>query len=200
MSDANTRTIRTYQTGVERYIDGTQAIVSGNQKKWIDLAFSDIESSARVLEIGSAFGRDAMYLMSLGYKPHLTDATPGFVEYLRTKGLDAEVLDIINDRPPGTYDAVFASAVFLHFTNADFDKAVKHVHDSLDKNGKFIFSLKKGQGETWSTEKMGQERYFHYWERSTVDARLGRYGLSLVNEHTFEDDIWLYLTARRFAS
>ncbi len=195
MSEANNKTIHTYDGGVKAYIDGTPQVVSGNQKRWIDAAFSDVAKDARILEIGSAFGRDARYLMELGYSPTLSDATPSFVEYLRSQGLTAEVLDIVTDRPSGEYDVIFASAVFLHFTDEDFDTAAQHVKDALrDGESKFIFSLKQGEGEEWTSKKMGNERYFKYWNRPLVEQRLGALGFSIVNSQTFEDDGWICLT------
>lgn len=197
MSEANRRTIDTYNGGVQAYIDGTPHEASGNHRRWMDLAFSDVDTSAKVLEIGSAFGRDARYLMEKGYTPVLTDATPAFVEYLRQRGLDAGLLDIVQERPQEVFDVVFAAAVFLHFTEEDFEQALTHVRDALQAEGKFIFSLKQGEGEAWSAAKMGSDRYFHYWRRDDAAAKLGTHGLALIDEQSFDDGKWLYLTARR---
>ena len=197
MSEANRRTIHTYDGGVQAYIDGTPHRVTGNQKQWIDLAFSDVSTTAKVLEIGSAFGRDARYLMELGYEPKVTDGTPAFVDYLRAQGFDAALLNIVDQQPQKLYDVIFASAVFLHFTDEDFDSAVGHVRNALDENGKFVFSLKQGHGETWSTAKMGNERYFRYWDRASTVERMGGLGFALIETQTFEDRDWLYLTTHR---
>lgn len=197
MSEANQRTLHTYNNGVEAYIDGTPQVVRAEQKRWIDMALSDVDSAAKILEIGSAFGRDAKYLMEQGYDVTLTDATQAFVDYLKGEGYDASLLDIVTERPNELYDAIFASAVFLHFTNEDFAAAVANVRSALKDDGKFVFSLKNGDGETWSTVKMDAERYFHYWRRDALEQSLGALGMSVADDQSFEDDGWLYMVARK---
>ena len=155
MSEANQKTLDTYNQGVQNYLDGTPQHMSDFHKEYIDYILQDISTSATILKIGSAFGRDAEYLLSQGYSVDLTDASIGFVDFLKTKGYNAELLDIIHERPVKDYDLILASAVFLHFTNDDFTKAITNVKSAFKDQGRFAFSLKNGQGEMWSDEKMG---------------------------------------------
>lgn len=197
MSEANQETLQTYNQGVERYIDGTVKVTSGWQQAWLDSVFSDIALGAPILEIGSAFGRDARYLMSKGYKPSLTDASTSFVEYLREGGLDADVLDIVNDRPSGMYDVILACAVFLHFTDEDFQKAVGNVRAALNDNGKFAFSVKRGEGEEWTEEKMDAPRYFNYYEPERLRKKLGEAGMRVIDIQP--DEKWLHVVSTKEA-
>jgi hypothetical protein len=93
----NSRTINSYDGHVQQYIDGTPREVSGTVKEWIDRTFTDVPKSAHILELGSAFGRDAAYLQDQGYHIECSDATPAFVDLLRQKGFDAHSLNAITD-------------------------------------------------------------------------------------------------------
>lgn len=196
MSNENIKTIATYRTGVKKYINRTPNDVDGNQKLWIDQIFSNIEKSSEILEIGSASGRDARYLMQSGYNVELSDATPEFVEYLRIQGLDAQVLNIVSSHPDKRYDVVYASAVFLHFTEEDFDTAVNNVRHGLNSNGKFVFSVKQGHGDGWSNEKMDSPRYFKYWQEHELVERLTSLGMR-VTETISSDDKWIWIVAEK---
>ena len=196
MSERNTRTLNTYSQNVDKYIDGTVRITSGFQKDWIDDVFRGVPRDAAILEIGSAFGRDALYLESKGYVVEMTDASVGFVEYLQSNGHSAQLLDIVRSRPVEKYDVVLACAVFLHFTDTDFQQAVKNVRDCLLDGGKFAFSVKLGDGDGWSNEKMGAPRYFNYYQPDGLENALADAGMQTTDLQVY-DDKWVYATAVR---
>lgn len=197
MSQANETTIATYDNGVNEYIEGTVQVTSGFQKRWLDEELQDLPKDAAILEIGSAFGRDARYLIERGFAPELTDATPGFVEHLTAQGLEATLLDIISQQPEKPYDLILACAVFLHFTEDDFDAAIGHVRDALTAEGRFAFSLKYGEGEEWTESKMGAPRYFRYWNEATLEDRLGELDMRVIDMRLSDDGKWLHAVAVR---
>ncbi len=198
MSENSRRTLDTYDAGVQNYIDNTVQSTIGFQKQWLDEVFEDIPKTARVLEIGSAFGRDARYLQSLGYTPETTDGSQSFVEHLQSQGFGARVLDIVMDTPTDKYDVVLASAVFLHFNEDDFRKAVEHVRDSLTDNGRFVFSVKRGEGEEWTNAKMDAPRYFKYWQPEELRRTLAELNVKITEiTNSIEKDEWLHVTAER---
>jgi hypothetical protein len=61
---------------------------------------SYLPKTAAILELGSAHGRDADYIESLGYKIYRTDAVKAFVDYLQAKNHDASVLNAIDGKYP----------------------------------------------------------------------------------------------------
>ena len=61
MSETNNRTVESYNAHIQEYIDGTPHEVSGVVKDWLDGSLADVPKDARILEFGSAFGRDAEY-------------------------------------------------------------------------------------------------------------------------------------------
>lgn len=197
MSQINKKTLVTYNQNIDRYIEGTVQKTGGYQKEWLDFVFQDVPKDAKILEIGSAFGRDASYLLDRGYKPDLSDGSEAFVDYLNQHGFTATKLDIVNEQPTRLYDVILACAVFLHFTDDDFKRAVLHVKRALERNGKFAFSLKYGDGEEWSEHKMDGPRYFHYWRKDRLETTLGELGMRIVDFQILSDGKWLHVISQR---
>lgn len=183
MSEQNQKTLETYTAGVQRYIDNTGEVTDGSLKELLDAVLADVPQEAAILEIGSAFGREAQYLMSKGYEPDLTDGAEGFVAYLNEHGMRASVLDVVNQPIQKKYDVILAFAVLLHFTEEDFDRAIANIRNALNESGCFAFSLMRGAGEKWSEDKMGAPRYYRYWQEDDLRARLERLGLNVT-------DVW----------
>lgn len=195
MSDRNKRTLKTYNQNVDKYVEGTVQVTSGFQKEWLDSVFKGLPRDVAILEIGSGFGRDAQYLESKGYVVEVTDASVGFVEYLRSNGRPAKLLDIVNSHPDEKYDVILACAVFLHFTDTDFQQAVRNVRDSLLENGKFAFSVKLGDGDGWSSEKVDAPRYFNYYQPDELEKAIARAGMRVVDMQVYEDK-WIHVVSQ----
>ena len=78
-----------------------------------------------------------------------------------------------------TYDLIFANCVFLHFTPKELEMVLIKVYKALTYDGALAFSVKKGEGETWSSLKIDAPRYFCYWDRFSMDNLLQKVGFSL---------------------
>ena len=203
MSEANNRTVESYNAHIQEYIDGTPHKVLGVVKDWLDGSLADVPKDARILEFGSAFGRDAKYLAGLGYTVECTDATPAFVDLLQQKGFDAKVLNAITDELPQGLDFVLANAVLLHFNRDEAVLVIKKVFDSLNTNGKFAFTLIQGEGEGWSEKKLGAPRFFCYWTEPQIRDVLESTGFGDVEiggDKAAANATWLQIVARKNAS
>ena len=200
MSETNRITIDTYNTHTQEYIDGTPHEMSGVVKDWLDNSLIDVPKDARILEFGSAFGRDAEYLKGLGYEVECTDVAPAFVELLQSKGLDAKVLNAITDDLPRGLDYVLANAVLLHFTPDEARLVIEKVFDALNTNGKFSFTLKQGEGESWSEEKLRAPRYFCYWAEPQIRQTLKETGfqdIDISGDKATTNATWLQIVATK---
>lgn len=201
MSETNETTIQSYEAHIPEYIAGTPLEVSGAVKTWIDTSLEGLPQDARILEIGTAFGRDAAYIEGLGYKVEKTDGTSGFVQWLQDNGHDAKVLNVITDEIDGSYDLIFADAVLLHFTRPETEAVICKVAAALAVNGKFAFSLKQGDGDGWSEEKLGAPRYFCYWNKDNISSLLQEAGfddISIGDDSTGHNNAkWLHIIARK---
>jgi predicted TPR repeat methyltransferase len=166
------------------------------QAKWISDALAYAETSDKILEIGSAFGRDAEFMQALGYSPTLTDAFDAAVEYLHSNGHEATKLNVLTDKLEDEYKVIIACAVFLHFTEDEFRDVLMKLSDHIERDGVLAFSVKNGEGEEWSDEKMGAPRYFHYWNPQKIQPLLEESGYEVLNLRLEENDKWLYVIAK----
>lgn len=198
MSDTNDKTVQSYDAHIQEYIDGTPQVVQGFVKDWIDTVLAGLPKDAKILEFGSAFGRDADYIESKGYKVQRTDVTPGFVKLLQSQGHQASILNAITDDLGGPYDLVFADAVLLHFTRDEARTVISKVFNALADNGRFAFSLKQGEGESWSEDKLGAPRYFCYWTKDTIEPLVNKAGFGKVkinDDYNGSTARWLHVIA-----
>jgi hypothetical protein len=134
MSGSNIETLRSYGERVQEYIEGTSQTVVGAAKDWIDTALSGLPAEARLVELGSAFGRDAAYIASKGFAVECTDAVPGFVSQLQARGFTARQFNVITDDLDDQYDLIFANAVMLHFNRSEFSFVLKKLYIHMMSN------------------------------------------------------------------
>lgn len=194
-NDNNSITLQSYEAGIQDYIAGTTEEVSGSIKVWIDYTISLLPTEPRIIEIGSAFGRDARYIESHGYSVERSDAAEGFIKLLQNEGYNAKLFNILKDPFEGKYDLVFANAVFLHFTPLELQKVLEKIHASLSNEGILSFSVKHGEGEEWSLAKVGNPRYFCYWQADAIKALLKANGFDVIE--ISEDHKFLQIIARK---
>lgn len=166
--DTNKATLAAYEKGLEEYNAAAVMTVSGSIKDWIDASLAMLNPGSHILEIGSAHGRDALYIESKGFKVDRTDAVHSFVEYLHSQGHEARLLNALTDDLGGPYDMVFADAVLLHFTVEQTKDVLKKIKGSLKTSGILAFSVKIGTGSAWSDAKLNDARFFTYWQKQPL--------------------------------
>jgi len=176
MSDHNRVTLHSYETHLAAYVAGTTETVSGGVKEWLDQALAGLPATARLVEIGSAFGRDAAYIAGRGYRIECTDAAESFVTELQRRGFAARRFDLLTDRLTPGYDLILANAVLHHFDRAEFGAILTRLAAALTPGGRLAFSLKRGAGEEWSEAKLGAPRFFCYWQPEQIEDQLAAAG------------------------
>ncbi|WP_426246612.1 methyltransferase domain-containing protein [Nocardioides sp. LHG3406-4] len=195
-------TIRAYDADAAVYRD--HSMLLREEIRVAVQAFADrLIPGARVLEIGSGGGRDALALEAAGLHVRRTDITPGFVELLRQAGHQADVLDPLHDDlgAPGAYDAVWANACLLHVDRDDLSTVLRRLAEVTRAGGLLRVSLKEGDGEAWSTHgSIRVPRRFVYWREQPLRAALAGAGWSIesltrLTSHTGEP--WLDVLASR---
>lgn len=200
MLTANQKTLYAYESQSQAYISKTPEHVAGGLKAWIDAALAGLPESAHIFEIGSGNGRDADYIESLGYEVECSDAAQSFVTSLLSKGFNAHLHNAILDPIIGSYDLIFANAVLPHFTHEESTLVTSKILTALKPRGRFAFSLKKGEGERWCTEKLGAPVCYTYWTVTQVDTMLRNMGFSKwsITEDApdfLQSDVWLQVIA-----
>lgn len=198
----NARTLQSYQDKTQEYIEGTPP-VDDTIKAWIDLSLSYIPSSGKILEVGSGFGRDAEYVQQSGYSIECSDAVPNFVNLLQKKGFKTRLLDLLRDDLGSDYDMILADAVLLHFTPEECSEVTEKIHTALNDRGILALRMKQGNGPMWSNEKIGESRYFYYWQLDELKKLLNDNGfewLKVTESHTSHNNaIWMHIIVRKIS-
>ena len=116
---------------------------------------------------------------------------------MRDQGLPARLLDIRADELGGPYRAVFANAVLLHLNRIDLSVFFERVSRSVTPNGILGFTLKEGDGESWSYAKLGLPRHFTYWREADIRDCLAASGWTVKHLRHVEGDRepWLFVVA-----
>ena len=176
----NDLTLYAYEHGVNEYNAVAIPNVTGAVKVWIDAGLAMLSAHAHILELGSAHGRDANYIESLGFEIDRTDAAKSFVNYMESQGYNARLLNALTDDYGGPYDMVYANAVLVHFSQNECCEVLQRAKKSLKPNGLFSFSVKVGQEPEWSNSKLKDPRFFTYWQEGPLKTLLKQNGYNLV--------------------
>jgi SAM-dependent methyltransferase len=140
-----------------------------------------------VLEIGSAGGRDADFLCSLGVRVRRSDVTQGFIDLQAERGRKVERLDVLRDDLGGPHAGVLAMCVLLHVTAEATPGVLRRIAAALEVGGHFLVSV-RAEGDPNATA----------WPRATFAMALGDAGLDVVwDDRDWDGDAWLVFLARR---
>jgi len=199
MNDDNSKTLKSYEEHIQDYVVGTPQAVEGDFKAWIDRALALLPQHGTVLELGSAFGRDAAYIKSQGFRVIATDAVQGFVDLLQKAGHDTRLLNALTDEFGQNYNMIFANAVLLHFSPDQTKEVLQKAYRSLRPGGVLAFSVKRGSGSAWSEAKLDAPRHFYYWEHDDLEATVKASGFDLLEltARVGPKDKWLQVIARK---
>ncbi len=169
-------TVAAYDGDATPYSDASWDLNDGVTAE-LDWLAGAVGPGASVLEIGSAGGRDAIALEERGLTVRRTDVTPAFVELMRSRGYEADVLDPLTDDLGGPYDGVWASACLLHVAREDLPTVLGNLARATKPGGALAMSLKEGDGEEWSVHgHVRAPRRFVYWREAPIRAVLTEAG------------------------
>ena len=170
-------TVASYESFAEDYRAGTQEMPD-EVRAAIGQFVSALDAGARVLEIGSGPGRDALALEEAGLSVRRTDITPAFVRMLRADGYAADVLDPLSDNlddpeRDAPYDGVWASASLVHARREDLPIVLSALARATRPGGALHLALKEGDGARFSTHgHVGGPRHFTFWREEQLRATL----------------------------
>ena len=169
----NEVTLATYEQAADKF---RESIPTEPNTDLIGQLAERIAPGARVLELGSGTGRDAVELERRGFVVRRTDATQAFIDMMRADGYAADRLDALHDDFGGPYDAVFADAVFLHFDRAQLADVLRK---AARASKVLAFSTKEGKGEEWSNRHLDLPRHFVLWQEDPLRELLTSTGWAI---------------------
>lgn len=195
MSEHGDITLASYEAAATLY--RAQSSPSEAMSAFLDRVVVTVGVGKRVLELGSGHGWDAAYLEAHGLLVVRTDGAIAFVEMMRADGHVANLLDVRRDDFGGPYDAVLADAVLLHLSRDEFAGATVRAHGAVAAGGVLALTLKDGDGEAWSTAKLGLPRFFTYWREPAVRELLEAAGwiVDSIDHVDGNTEPWLYVLA-----
>lgn len=200
MNDQSGKTIKTYRENFHKYIERTPAELTGAFKEWVDLFLSYVPEGGAVLEWGSASGRDARYMAAKKYNVICTDVIPEALQKLSEQGFEVREFDLRNKPVPewtDRFDGLFANAVLLHAPQDVFEYALKNIGVVLKDGGIAAFSLKTGEGEEITYEKMDAPRYFRYHSEREIREILPKLSFEIISLSPADQGKWLQVIMRK---
>lgn len=181
-----------YKTYLESNADNL--IGGGTNEERVDLLRKYLPSGSSVLEIGSGGGDDALALEKAGFKVTPSEFVRGFIDVMTDKGLNPILLDAKKDKLP-TRDAIYANAVFVHFSPSEVQEFLDKASDSLTGEKVLFFSVIKGAGSEVSARNRGFEREFHYYTLERLSPLLKKSGFETVHAED-KGPKWLQIIAK----
>ena len=201
-------TIRSYDAAAAEYAAEAAAMPEWVAKE-IDAFVTELRGSGRVLEIGSGGGRDALELEKRGIGVRRTDISSGFVELLRERGFEADLLDPLTDdladprRPGMPYDGIWACACLIHVARQDLGTVLGRLAGATRTGGRLHASVREGDGEDVSTHgsAAAPRRYAEtFWREPALRSALADAGWIVSEIRRYigrPNDRWLSVRASR---
>lgn len=168
-------TLDSYERGIEDYLRHSPIEPHPSVAAFRARVLEHLATGQRMLELGSGPGRDAAFFEAAGIAVQRSDGAPAFVAMLREQGHNVTLIDVTRDELGEDLDAVFANAVLLHLTPAQFEGLLGRAALAVRAGGLLAFTVKEGDGEAW-TNKQQLRRYFRYWREPQLRELLGRTG------------------------
>ena len=193
------KTIETYRQNFEKYVQRTPDKSHGEFSEWLDSFVSRIPAGGAILEIGSASGRDARYFASKGFKVICTDVIPEALQKLSDEGFETSEFDFRSTPKPewaNKFNGFFANAVLLHAPPNVFENALRNIALVLKEDGIAAFSLKAGEGEEQSLEKLDAPRYFRYHTEPEIREILSKLPFDIISVSHAEQGKWLHVVMK----
>ena len=194
-------TLASYEQGIEAYLQDSGPAPLAAYAEFLRSVVALLPPDPQMLELGSGPGHDALFFEANGVRVRRTDGARAFVERLRAGGHHADLLDVTSGDFGGPFDIVFANAVLLHLTVTQLADVLAKAGQAIGPEGLLAFTVKEGDGEAWTTAKIGKPRYFTYWREPEIRTHLTAAGWSPVISKQMRGrfEPWLYLVCRRIA-
>ncbi len=185
--DSNRQALKWYDDNYEYYDSLIDPLPSSSREKALRQLAKHVSIGGTILEFGSASGRDADFIESLGLSVRRTDITQGFINLQKKRGKKVDNLDILTGEYGGPYDGIFAMCVMLHVTPEATDAVLAKVAAALKPSGVFLVSVRE-EGDARATA----------WSRNEFVQRLERAGLTVIwDDRDFDGDQWIEFLAQK---
>ncbi|MEK7594501.1 MAG: methyltransferase domain-containing protein [Patescibacteria group bacterium] len=189
-----------YEQHIQDYIDLNKDghVGGGTAQDRISMMKQFLAPKSHILEIGSGGGDDALALQEAGYEVTASDYSEKFVQVLKSNGLDAILFNAKTDKIDNSVDAIYANAVFVHFTHDEFKGFLQRASSSLTGAKIIYLSVIKGDGAERrgpSTAGSAMVRDFQYYTDDDLRKILTDCGYNIL-DLSLRDDKWIQVVAQ----
>jgi len=202
MSDYLTRTIETYDNGVERFENSTKGTSVENGLRRFASMLPENAPPQRVLDAGCAFGKDTANMAALGLEAVGIDLSAKFIERARVLHPDidfrqADVRDL-RQFDDASFDGIWCNATLLHLTDNDVLKSLKGFHRILRNKGVIFISFKEGTGQEEIVEKFSSDgvRFYRYQTVDSVGRMVQDSGFEIIDNQSVNEQDFVSNTSR----
>ncbi|GIH06331.1 hypothetical protein Rhe02_43980 [Rhizocola hellebori] len=145
--------------------------------------------ATRLLEIGAGTGQDSAFFQEQGFEVVATDLSAAMVDYCRSKGIDARVMDMLHlSFGPAEFDAAYAMNSLLHVPNAELGRVFSGIRAVLRPAGLCYVGLWGGtefEGiAEWDHQR--PQRFFCFRTEEQL-RRFAEAEFEIVDFHTVKD-------------
>jgi SAM-dependent methyltransferase len=154
-------TLRFYAENAATYATRTGRRIPPQLPKFL----AQLSPGAKILELGTGGGQDALYMLEQGFAVTPTDGSPELAnEASRLLGVPVRTMLFEELDEHENFDAVYASASLLHAPRKNLPAILTRIHRALKPGGLFWASYKSGDAE--GEDKFG--RYYNYLDEAEL--------------------------------
>jgi SAM-dependent methyltransferase len=121
-----------------------------------------LSPGVKILDVGFGSGRDSLHFYQKGYQVVSIDNSEQIYKrgktFLSNEVLFVDFFDVLYN---AEFEGIWASAVFLHFTNEQIIRGLSLCHNALKENGLLYLSFKYGKEEVFR-----HGRYFNDFDEN----------------------------------
>ena len=130
--------------------------------------FALSEARGKILDVGAAAGRHALYLQNLGHDVTAMDISPACIELMKLSGVNKPLCENIFEYRDSKFDTItmLMNGVGLVGDNDGLERLLNHMHNILNPEGQLLVDSSDIQylyeGQSLPSEKYYGELTFHY--------------------------------------
>lgn len=154
-----------------------------------------LSPKSTILELGMGEGKDSE-ILNLNYNVTATDNSPVFIDNLKSKKPNFEVLqlDAISIKTEKTFDSIYSNKVLIHLTRQECKTSVQRQHSILNNNGIVLHSFWYGDNE----EEYGELMSVNYNESLLAELFLNHWEiLELEKYREMEENDSIYVVCKK---
>ncbi|MBP6944772.1 class I SAM-dependent methyltransferase [Patescibacteria group bacterium] len=151
-----------------------------------------LPTSAKVLDVGCAGGRDSKIFADHGFYVTGIDLCEPFLQEAQNNVpsgtfIQQDVLEL--DFEDAYFDGIWACAVLLHLEKKDLPQVLSDFYRLLKPNGSVFIAVKQGEGERSVVDSLsgGNSRFFSFYQLAEIEALVRAAGFT-VNYSKIKDD------------